>query len=305
MGSKEKATVITETSRSAEAHTSSELRVSVIIPAHNEQLHIRDCLNSLLNQSLPANQYELITIDDGSKDRTPSILEEYSHNYPKRVSFHTQNHGGPALARNYGARLAKGKILSFLDADMKFAPDFLEKLILPIEKGEAVGTFTLDEYVANPHNLWSRSWSVNFYLPKDRRTPDNVTENESTVFRAIGKADFMRVGGFDSTGYHDDRTVAIKLGASATRVPGAICYHYNPGTLKEVFASAKWMAKSDKWSGGLKEWLRRSPPGALKRGIMRAWEEKEPFYVVFEQVFSLAVIIGMLQRRWLKGDHAR
>jgi glycosyltransferase involved in cell wall biosynthesis len=285
--------------------TATALRVSVIIPAHNEELHIRDCLNSLLNQTLSPDQYELITVDDGSSDRTPEILQEYARKLPDRVKFYEQNHAGPALARNFGAKQAKGRILSFLDSDMQFAPDFLEKLITPIEKGEAVGTFSLDEYVANPKNLWSRSWSVSFYLPVDRRVPAEVTENESTVFRAIGREDFLRVGGYDSTGYHDDRTVALKLGKSASRVYGAICYHYNPGTIKEVFASAKWMAKSDKWEGGLKEWLRRSPPGALKRGILRAWEEKEPFYVIFEQVFSFAVLIGLLQRRILKGSHAR
>jgi hypothetical protein len=88
-------------------------------------------------------------------------------------------------------------------------------------------------------------------------------------------------------------------------VPGAVCYHYNPGSVGEVFASARWIGKSDKQPSHLKEWLRRSPPGALKRGIARAIEEKEPFYVVFEQVYSFGIITGMFHRYILKKDHSR
>ncbi|MEI7554157.1 glycosyltransferase family A protein [Candidatus Chlorohelix sp.] len=280
-------------------------RLSVIIPTYNEQLHITECLDSLLNQTLPPEDYELIVVDDGSKDKTPHILQEYANRLPERVKFLKQKHGGPALARNWGSTHARGKMLSFLDADMKFASDFLEKLITPIEKGEAVGTFTLDEFVANSDNLWSRSWSVCYYLPVNCRVPSDLKEEESTVFRAISRKDFWSVGGFDSTGYHDDHTVAKKLGKTASRVAGALCYHYNPGSAEEVFASAQWIGKSDKQPNSTKEWLRRSPPGALKRGIARAIEEKEPFYIIFEQVYSLGILTGMFWRNILHRDHSR
>ncbi|MEI6044597.1 MAG: glycosyltransferase family 2 protein [Chloroflexota bacterium] len=280
-------------------------RVSVVIPCHNAQKHIAECLESLLNQSLPAADFELIVVDDGSTDQTVALVRKLAQAAGGRLRFFQQNHGGPALARNLGAGQAQGRILAFLDSDMKFAPDFLEKLIAPIEAGEVIGTFTLDEFVANVANLWSRSWSVCYYLPPDRRVPESLKDEESTVFRAIRKADFMRVGGFDSTGYHDDHTVAHKLNQTARRVPGAICYHYNPGSISDVFASARWIGKSDKQPSNLKEWLRRSPPGALKRGIARAIEEKEPFYVIFEQVYSFGIITGMFWRYVLKKDHSR
>src|SRR3954451_23034976 len=106
-------------------------RVSVIIPCHNEEKHIGECLNSLLDQTLPADKYELIVIDDGSSDHTVSIVKGYVAKNPGRISYLQQNHAGPALARNKGAWEAAGKVLAFLDADMKFAPDFLEKLIAP------------------------------------------------------------------------------------------------------------------------------------------------------------------------------
>jgi len=296
--------------RSLEQHEQKEkkgqnLRVSVIIPCHNEQKHIAECLTSLLEQNLPGEAYELIVVDDSSTDHTVRIVQEIGQASAGKLRFFQQSHGGPALARNFGAAQARGSILAFLDADMKFAPDFLAKLIAPIEAGEVIGTFTLDEFVANVNNLWSRSWSVCYYLPRDRRVPENLKEEEGTVFRAIGQAEFRRVGGFDSTGYHDDHTVAQKLGQTARRVPGAICYHYNPDSAREVFASAHWIGKSDKQPTSLKEWLRRSPPGAIKRGLTRAIEEKEPFYLIFEQVYSFGLLTGMFRRQILKSDHSR
>ncbi len=282
-----------------------ELRVSVIVPCYNEQAHIGECLDSLLRQNLPATSYEIIVIDDGSHDRTVSIVQQLVATTDGRITFLQQNHTGPALARNLGASQARGQILAFLDADMTFAPDFLAKLIAPIAAGKTIGTFTLDEYVANVSNLWSRSWSVCYYLPLNRRVPADLTEDESTVFRAIRREEFASVGGFDSTGYHDDHTLAAKLGQTASRVPDAICYHYNPGSAREVWASAHWIGKSDRQPRTLKEWLRRSPPGALKRGIARAREEHEPFYIVFEQVYSLGLLTGMFKRQILKRDHSR
>jgi glycosyltransferase involved in cell wall biosynthesis len=289
----------------SEQDITNTLRVSVIVPCHNEQEHITECLESLIQQNLPTNSYEIIVVDDGSRDHTVQIVQKLAAQHPELLRFFQQNHGGPAVARNFGASLAHGRILAFLDADMKFASDFLEKLITPIEAGSAIGTFTLDEFVANATNLWSRSWSVCYYLPRDRRVPVNLTEQESTVFRAIKREAFDSVKGFDSTGYHDDHTIAKKLGQTAKRVPGAICYHYNPGSARDVFASAHWIGKSDRQPTTLKEWLRRTPPGALKRGIARAIEEHEPFYIIFEQVYSFAILTGMFKRQILKLDHSR
>lgn len=287
------------------ANEMARLRVSIIIPCHNEQKHISECLDSLLAQTIPADQYELIVVDDGSTDRTVEIVGGYVAKNSGRMRFFQQKHGGPALARNLGAKEAAGEVYAFLDSDMTFAPDFLEKLIAPVEAGQVTGTFTLDEFVANQHNLWSRSWSVCYYLPRHRRVPENLTDTESTVFRAITRAAFWSVGGFDSTGYHDDHTLAKKLGQTARRVDGATCYHYNPGTAREVFASAHWIGKSEGHPHTLKEWLRRSPPGSLKRGIARAIEEHEPFYIIFDQVYSFGILTGMFRRYVLKGDHSR
>lgn len=286
--------------------TANQMRVSIIIPCHNEQKHIGECIESLLKQNLNPAEYELVIVDDGSTDRTVEIVQGYVARNPGRIKFFQQQHGGPALARNYGVKQAASpKVLAFLDSDMLFAPDFVEKLIAPIERGEVVGTFTLDEFVANQQNIWSKCWNICYYLPPDRRVPENLTDRESTVFRALTRQAFESVGGYDSAGYHDDHTVAKKLGQTASRVDGAVCYHYNPGSPQEVYASAHWIGKSDGHPHTLKEWLRRTPPGSLKRGIARAIEEKEPFYIIFDQVYSWGIFTGLFKRHILKKGHAR
>ena len=88
--------------------------VSVIIPVFNAALYLRECLDSVLNQTL--KKIEVICVDDGSEDESLSILREYENADSRVKVFHQNNLGGGA-ARNKGLDIAKGKYLSFLDAD--------------------------------------------------------------------------------------------------------------------------------------------------------------------------------------------
>src|SRR5258708_287940 len=104
------------------------------------------------------------------------------------------------MASNLGAKQAKGKILVFVDADMTFHPNFLQKLIEPILKEKAQGTFSKDEYVSNWENIWAKCWNINEGLPPKRRLPLSKP-NHQKVFRSILKSEFDRVGGFSKGGY--------------------------------------------------------------------------------------------------------
>lgn len=107
--------------------------VSVVMPVYNSGPYLRDCLDSLLSQTL--EDFEVICVDDGSSDYSPDILREYAKKDP-RFNILTQDHAYAGAARNLGISRAAGKYLIFLDADDIFLPQMLE---LSAEKAEETG----------------------------------------------------------------------------------------------------------------------------------------------------------------------
>lgn len=90
------------------------VKVSVIIPVYNAQQYLKQCLDSICQQTL--HEIEIICIDDGSTDDSLRILQEYTKK-ESRLQILTQKNQGAGAARNCGLRAAKGLYLSFLDAD--------------------------------------------------------------------------------------------------------------------------------------------------------------------------------------------
>ncbi|MCF0132271.1 MAG: glycosyltransferase family 2 protein [Blautia sp.] len=101
-------------------------KVSVIMPVYNAQDYLEDCLSDLLREMKGLNA-ELLIIDDGSVDATPSILEKYTKLENVRV-IRTVN-GGPARARNTGIRESCGEYLMFVDADDRLRKGMLRRLL--------------------------------------------------------------------------------------------------------------------------------------------------------------------------------
>jgi glycosyltransferase involved in cell wall biosynthesis len=211
-----------------------ELKSSVIIPAFNEEKNIEKCLNSLLNQS--EKPLEIIVIDDGSTDKTIEIIKNISKNNPL-VRLLKGEHKGPGFSRNLGANKSKGEILVFVDADMTFDKNYLRELIKPIKNEKILGTEDGKQKASNPNNIWSRCWGTYF--------KEYINPTKGEIFRAIRKKDFLKFNGFDpSLGYADDLTFFLKYNVTSQRVPGAICYHKNPETLKEVYKQSRWIGAS-------------------------------------------------------------
>ena len=88
--------------------------VSVIIPAHNEEETIEDCIMSVLEDPYPNK--EIIVVDDGSTDHTENVAKKYP------VKYVFQTHQGVSAAKNYGIKVSKGEFFVCLDADDRLAP---------------------------------------------------------------------------------------------------------------------------------------------------------------------------------------
>lgn len=100
--------------------------LSIIIPLYNCEKYISPCLDSILGSQLPADDYEIIIINDESKDRGPEICQEYSSRHHHIHLYHQKN-DGPSTARNLGLQHAQGDFVWFIDAD-----DLIEPKIIPV-----------------------------------------------------------------------------------------------------------------------------------------------------------------------------
>ncbi|MET7685561.1 glycosyltransferase family A protein [Streptomyces sp. NPDC005423] len=114
-----------------------KVKVSVIVPVYNTGKYVDECAPSLLEQSLPADEYEVIYVDDGSTDDTLARLKKISAMNPN-VQVHTQpNSGWPGAPRNLGMRHARGEYIQFVDHDDKLGPEALERLYEHARRNDA------------------------------------------------------------------------------------------------------------------------------------------------------------------------
>lgn len=95
--------------------------ISVIVPVYNVEPYLRECLDSIINQTYC--DLEILIIDDGSTDGSPQICEEYREKDERIRVFHTENRGQSA-ARNLGLDNARGDWIMFVDSDDYVSPDF-------------------------------------------------------------------------------------------------------------------------------------------------------------------------------------
>ena len=92
--------------------------ISVVIPVYNTEKYLKECIDSVINQSY--NNLEIILVDDGSTDNSLEICNKYA-DMDKRIKVIHKNNGGLSDARNVGIENANGKYITFVDSD-----DFIE-----------------------------------------------------------------------------------------------------------------------------------------------------------------------------------
>lgn len=107
-------------------------KLSIVIPVYNLENYIAQTLDSCLKQNISAEEYEIICINDGSKDNSVKVILEYQSNH-SNVRLHTQENAGVSAARNKGMELAEGKYIWFVDGDDCVATNCLKGLLEMLE----------------------------------------------------------------------------------------------------------------------------------------------------------------------------
>ena len=108
-------------------------KVTIIVPIYNSEKYLEECLDSIINQTY--NNLEIILVNDGSTDRSLSIIEKYSR-LDKRIKYIYQKNSGVGEARNAGLDNSTGEYISFIDSDDYVSLNFIEKLIDAIKESD-------------------------------------------------------------------------------------------------------------------------------------------------------------------------
>ena len=141
-----------------------EIKISVIIPAYNVEKYFRQCLDSILGQTI--QELEIIIINDGSSDGTQQIIDEYASSYPDKIIAVNQPNKGQSSARNHGLQYVRGKYLAFIDADDYIYNDYFETLLLEAEKNHSdLVICSYEKFDNNGNILLTRNtekWNVDF-----------------------------------------------------------------------------------------------------------------------------------------------
>ncbi|RAP54325.1 MAG: hypothetical protein BZ137_02805, partial [Methanosphaera sp. rholeuAM130] len=161
-------------------------KFSIIIAVYNVEDYLRECIDSVVNQSLDFKEnVQLILVDDGSSDNSLDIAEEYGKRYPENIVVLSQINQGQSTARNNGLKHAKGKYVNFLDSDdylsantLEVVYDFFEKHFNEVDV--VAIPMMLFERVNMPHRLNAKFETTRVVNLEDE--PNNPQLSSSSAF---------------------------------------------------------------------------------------------------------------------------
>ena len=206
------------------------MNVSIVIPTYNRKPILIKCLHALENQKLNKliDSYEIIVVDDGSKDGTTEWIKENQINLP-HVVLYEQEHGGPALGRNLGVLKSTGDVIIFIDSDLVVVNNFIINHVSKLNKywiKKNKKCFTYGS-VINTSNFQNP-------LSEDSKITDISFAYFATGNVAISKELLLDVGLFDTSfslyGWEDlelgERLK--KIGVKLIKCPDAKGFHWHP-----------------------------------------------------------------------------
>jgi poly-beta-1,6-N-acetyl-D-glucosamine synthase len=257
--------------------------VSILIPAYNEEKTIEETVHHCSNLNYP--NYEIIVINDGSKDNTVNILKELLVKYSNLRVVNVNENKGKANALKQGVLISKGEYIAAIDSDALLDKEALlyimPHFILP-SYGERVGAVTGNPRIRNRSNLLSKiqlaEYSSIIGLIKRTQRILGKVMTVSGVFVVFRKKALIDVGLWDTDLITDDIGITWKLQRRFWDVryePKALCWMLVPETIKGI-----WKQRSRWAQGGIEVVLRH-------KDIFLDWRQRRLFPVYIEQVLSI------------------
>ncbi len=206
-------------------------KVTVIIPAYNEEYHIEKCLESIKKVNYPRNKIEVIVIDDGSTDDTRKIVSSFD------VKLIKGKHEGVGVSRNLGIKKSTGKIILFLDADETINKNFIIEVVKPFRDEKIIA-------VDSSYKLVNKGIIPKLHFLRILLGIDY----EDSVFPKICRKKTIKDIGMikPKFGYYDDWDFKVRMSKKGklVRVKEAICGKIEPENLREMWRQNKWAGES-------------------------------------------------------------
>lgn len=168
--------------------------VSIILPVYNAQNHLVRCVGSICAQTY--RNIEIIILNDGSKDQSLPVCEEFRQK-DSRILLVDKANSGVSDTRNLGLKLASGKYVEFVDSDDYLDPDFTERLVAAAEENEA-------DFVIAPYKM---------VIPAGASKPEQVLDKiqDELGVMSVARPPEVREYGFLPAGVYDKDTFALRL----------------------------------------------------------------------------------------------
>jgi len=214
--------------------------VTVIVPTYNRKKLLKNLLNSLLSQSYPANKFEIIIVDDGSKDGTREMVGIYQKGTNRNLKYFYQQNKGPGAARNTGIRNSEGSLIVFIDDDCIASSNWLQEIIGGFDDFNVAGVGGRIKTIATK-SIISEYCSYIGVMEKPIMQGDTVKYlvGANSSFR---KEHLNAAGWFNETiplgG--EDLDISFRLEQAGYKLkfnPEAVIYHLHKQTLKELLVT--------------------------------------------------------------------
>lgn len=158
------------------------LKLSIIIPVYNVELYIERCLRSCASQDLMPDEYEIIIINDGTKDKSLEIAERVASDYSNMIIY-SQKNAGLSAARNKGLSMARGKYVWFVDSDDWIEKDSLKNVLINVENYDVLAMGYILAYEDEALNTTFNYAEKNLRTTKQLLLKNFVPQAQMYVFR--------------------------------------------------------------------------------------------------------------------------
>jgi cellulose synthase/poly-beta-1,6-N-acetylglucosamine synthase-like glycosyltransferase len=270
-------------SATSDSNLNSMRKVSIIVPAYNEEMVIIKSIQSLMKQSYP--YIEIIVVDDGSSDQTYKLAQKLEFDKDNRslVALKKEN-GGKAKALNFGMEHSKGDLIMVVDSDSKISDDAVELMVKYFDDKQ-IGAVAGSVFISNRVNTLTKLQALEYIEGL------NMVRNGQAFFRLVSiipgpigmfrKSALKEVGGYDSDTFAEDADLTMKLIGKGYKIEfeaAAVAYTEAPEELLDL------IKQRYRWTRGILQSL-----GKHKAKLWQVFDQPAIslvlWYMLFEAIF--------------------